>query len=113
MRMGIHFLRQSYPMLRIVFVSPTYCWFVDSETGVADSCENREFGGGYLEEYVEVQRRVAQECDVEFLDLYHGYYPHEKPEDWRLYTEDGMHPNLAGRQKIAETLAVYLQGCSE
>lgn len=109
MRMGIRFLRQSYPALRIVFVSPTYCWFVDGETGATDSCENRDFGGGYLEEYVEAQRRVTQECEVEFLDLYHGYYPHEKPEDWCLYTADGVHPNEAGRQKIAETLAAYLQ----
>ena len=27
MRAGIRFLRQSYPSLRIIFVSPTYCWF--------------------------------------------------------------------------------------
>jgi len=110
MRAGIRLLRQSYPKLRIVFVSPTYCWwFIDTEGSVVDVCENHDFGGGYLEEYVEAQRMVAQECGVEFLDLYHGFYPNEKLEDWRLYTEDGMHPNEAGRQKIAETLAAYLR----
>lgn len=31
MRAGIRFLRQSYPSLRIIFVSPTYCWFLNSE----------------------------------------------------------------------------------
>lgn len=109
MRTGIRFLRQSYPTLRIVFVSPTYCWLLDSVSGAIDDCEHRDFGGGYLEEYVEAQRSVAQECGVEFLDLYHDYYPHEKPQDWWLYTEDGIHPNEDGRQKIAETLADYLQ----
>lgn len=109
MRTGIRFLRQSYPALRIVFVSPTYCWLLDSVSGAVDDCEHRDFGGGYLEEYVEAQRSVAQECGVEFLDLYHDYYPHEKPQDWWLYTDDGIHPNEAGRQKIAETLAEYLQ----
>ena len=62
-----------------------------------------------MEDYVEAQRRVAQECGVEFLDLYHDFYPHEEYGDWQLYTEDGMHPNEAGRQKIAQTLAAYLQ----
>lgn len=109
MRTGIRFLRQSYPALRIIFVSPTYCWFLNSEVGARSNCENRDFGGGYLEEYVEAQRRVAQECGVGFLDLYHEYYPHEKETDWNLYTEDGVHPNEAGRQKMAETLAAYLQ----
>ena len=109
MRAGIRFLRQSYPSLRIIFVSPTYCWFLNSEEGARSNCENRDFGGGYLEEYVEAQRGVAQECGVEFLDLYHEYYPHENEADWNLYTEDGVHPNEAGRQKMAETLAAYLQ----
>ncbi len=109
MRTGIRFLQQSYPALRIVFVSPTYCWFINDDGSVTSTCENRDFGGGFLEEYVEAQRRVAQECGVEFLDLYHGYYPHEEPQDWRVYTSDGMHPNPDGRQKIAETLAAYLE----
>ncbi len=109
MRTGIRVLRQSYPRLRIVFVSPTYCWwFTDKEGSVVDFCENHDFGGGHLEDYVEAQRRVARECGVEFLDLYHGFYPNDKLEDWRLYTEDGIHPNEAGRWKIAETLAAYL-----
>jgi len=110
MRTGIRHLRQRYPNLRIVFASPTYCWwFTDREGSVVDFCENHDFGGGHLEEYVEAQRGVARECGVEFLDLYHGFYPNEKLEDWRMYTEDGIHPNEAGRRKIAETLVEYLQ----
>lgn len=110
MRTGIGHLQQRYPKLRIVFVSPTYCWwFTDREGSVVDFCENHDFGGGHLEEYVEAQRRVARECGVEFLDLYHDFYPNERLEDWRMYTEDGIHPNEAGRKKIAAALAEYLQ----
>lgn len=109
MRMGIRYLRQSYPQLRIIFISPTYCWFVNSDGITGDTCETSDFGGGYMEDYVEAQRRVAQECGVEFVDLYHAYYPHEEYVDWRQYTHDGIHPNEMGRQKIAETLAELLQ----
>lgn len=109
MRTGIGLLRQAYPQVRIIFMSPTYCWFLNSMGITDETCETNDYGGGYLEEYVEAQRRVAAECGVEFLDLYHDFYPHEQYQDWQLYTEDGMHPNEAGRQMIARTLAEYLQ----
>lgn len=109
MRTGIHLLRQAYPDLRIIFISPTYCWFLNTMGVTDETCESNDYGGGRMEEYVEAQRRVAAECGVEFLDLYHDFYPHEQYQDWRIYTEDGMHPNEAGRQKIAQTLAEYLQ----
>lgn len=109
MRTGIGFLRQAYPELRIIFMSPTYCWFLNTMGITDETCETNDYGGGYMEDYVEAQRRVAQECGVEFLDLYHDFYPHMEYNDWQLYTEDGMHPNEAGRQKIAQTLAAYLQ----
>lgn len=103
MRTGINLLRQAYPDLRIIFMSPTYCWFA------VDNCETVDYGGGLLEEYVEAQRQVAAQCGVEFLDLYHDFYPHEQDQDWQIYTLDGMHPNEAGRQKITQTLITYLQ----
>ncbi|MDE7222595.1 MAG: SGNH/GDSL hydrolase family protein [Acetatifactor sp.] len=109
MRTGIGLLRQAYPHVRIIFMSPTYCWFLNSMGITDETCETNDYGGGCLEEYVEAQRRVAAECGVEFLDLYHDFYPHEQYQDWQLYTEDGMHPNEAGRQMIARTLAEYLQ----
>ncbi len=109
MRRGIEHLRQGYPHLRIIFISPTYCWFANTEGSICQTCETSDFGGGYMEEYVEAQRRVAEECGVEFVDLYHDYYPHEKMTDWAQYTHDGIHPNESGRRKIAETLAETLR----
>lgn len=109
MRTGINLLRQAYPELRIIFMSPTYCWFVNTLGTTNETCETNDYGGGYLEEYVEAQRRVAAECGVEFLDIYHDFYPHEQYQEWRIYTEDGMHPNEAGRQLIAQALAEHIQ----
>lgn len=109
MRTGIRYLQRSYPQIRIIFISPTYCWFVNTLGTTNETCETNDYGGGYLEEYVEAQRRVAGECGVEFVDLYHAYYPHEEYDNWSLYTNDGIHPSEAGRQKIAETLAKWLR----
>lgn len=109
MRTGIRYLQRSYPQIRIIFISPTYCWFINTLGTTNETCETNDYGGGYLEEYVEAQRRVAGECGVEFVDLYHAYYPHEEYDNWSLYTNDGIHPSEAGRQKIAETLAKWLR----
>ncbi len=110
MRTGIRYLRQSYPQLRIIFISPTYCWFANTQGSTNDTCETSDYGGGYMEDYVKAQSRIAEECGVEYVDLYHGYYPHEAYEDWQLYTNDGIHPNEMGRQKIANTLVELLRG---
>ena len=51
---------------------------------------------------------ICEALDVEVIDIYHDYYPHDNWDDLYLYTDDGLHPNEAGREKIAQTLADYL-----
>lgn len=104
MRSTLRILKQTYPDMRILVLSPTYTWYTSQKL----TCEEFDPGGGILEEYVEIQRLVAQEMQVEYLDLYHDFYPHESWEDWQLYSRDGLHPNEAGRQLIARRIADYL-----
>lgn len=97
--------RDAYPDLRIILLTSTYSWYEYT----AQTCEEIDNGGGVLEEYVNKELQVAEEMDVEILDLYHDFYPHEAWEDWSIYTRDGLHPNEAGRQMLAETIAAYLE----
>ncbi len=98
-------LREAYPNLRLILVTPTYTWYLSKEM----TCEKMDTGYGVLEDYVTAQIATARELDVEIIDLYHDYYPNASMEDWETYTVDGAHPNEAGREKIATTLAAYLQ----
>lgn len=104
MRTSVKNLKEAYPNLRIILVTPTYSWY--TATGL--TCENYDTGRGYLEDYVEAQLELAEELDLEIIDLYHDFYIHDSYEDWQLYTNDGLHPNETGRRMIAEKLAGYL-----
>ncbi|MDE6014533.1 MAG: SGNH/GDSL hydrolase family protein [Acetatifactor sp.] len=98
-------LQKCYPDMRIVLVTPTYAWYRSKKM----TCEEYKTGDAYLEEYVEEMRSVAEEFGIETIDLYHDLYSHQEWQDWKLYTEDGLHPNEDGRKLIADRLAAYLQ----
>lgn len=98
-------LQESYPDLRIVLATPTYAWYVSKEL----TCEEYDTGSVYLEEYVNTEISIAEEFGVEVVDLYHDVYAHEEWEDWKTYTEDGLHPNESGRVLLAERIAEALQ----
>lgn len=98
-------LQKCYPDMRIVLVTPTYEWYRSKKM----TCEEYKTGDAYLEEYVEEMRSVAEEFGIEAIDLYHDLYSHQEWEDWKLYTEDGLHPNEDGRRLIADRLAACLQ----
>lgn len=105
LRSAFSLLREKREDLRIILVSPTYNWF--TETG--ETCEERDYGFGTLEDYVKALEEVAVDYQVEFLDLYHDFYPHESFDDWKIYTFDGIHPNQDGRRKIADRIIEVLQ----
>lgn len=102
-------LRSAYPDLRIIFITPPYTWYTVPEL----TCEEYDLGGGVLEDYVNAEIGICKALDVEVIDIYHDFYPHDTWEDLYRYTDDGLHPNDAGREKIAQTIVEYLDNYSE
>lgn len=105
LRMVLEQITDRYPDLRVILLTPTYSWY----PAYGAACEEKDWGGGALEEYVALEDMVAAEYGVEVIDLYHGLYTHEKWEDWSIYTKDGVHPTDLGRELIARTIAEYLE----
>lgn len=104
-RSSVRTLREAYPHLRIILVTPTYTWYTYHHL----TCEEYNPGGGTLDQYVDAELQVAGELGVEVIDVYHDFYPHEAWDDWMRYNWDGMHPGDAGRELLAQTLAGYLR----
>lgn len=104
LRSTLVMLKKAYPKLRIILLTPPFTWY--TEQGL--TCEEYVLGGNVLEDYIDAQYAVAEEMDVELIDLYHDLFPHETWDDWQRYSVDGLHPNEAGRELIAQTIAAYL-----
>lgn len=104
LRRALSLLQEAYPNMRIVLLTPTYSWYTAEDL----TCEEKDLGYGILEDYVNAELEIAEELNVEIMDLYHDFYPHEQWSDWSRYTWDGMHPNEEGRRLLAETVAEYL-----
>lgn len=105
LRSAIEYLRQANPGMRIVLVTPTYTWYLPTE----QTCQEYDEGGGVQEDYILAEMAVAEELGIEVIDVYHDVYPHEKWEDWGLYTLDGLHPNESGRELLSGIIAEYLK----
>lgn len=99
-------LRQVNPNMRIVLVTPTYTWYLSEHL----TCEEYDTGEFYLEDYVEKEKEIGEAFGVEVIDLYHGLYTHENWKDWKIYTEDGLHPNEDARRMIAQILSETIAG---
>ncbi len=105
LRRSLKIIRKAYPDLRIVLMSPLYC-----ELGAEREKKgyNTKYGdGGYLDEYVELEKQIAQEFEVEWIDAYHNSGIGE--ENAHLYLPDGLHLNAEGHKQLADFLADYLQ----
>lgn len=105
LRTAVRSLKKACPQARIVLVTPAFIWYTASGL----TCEDVRYGGRSLEEYVDGEIGFADETGIEAVDLYHDFLPHEKWEDWELYSRDGMHPNEAGREKMAAEIAEHLK----
>lgn len=107
LRTVITMLQEEYPDMRIVLVTPSYCAPTE-EDGTYRYCDEINYGGGYLEDYVNAELEVAEEMNVEIVDLYHLLDMNKDNFDTYLY--DGLHFNEYGREIVADILADYLLG---
>lgn len=100
LRVAVRNLKKANPNIKIYLVTPTYTWYRNEGM----SCEEYNPGGGVLEDYVNKEIEIADELGIEIIDIYHDLYTHDTLEEWKVYTNDGIHPNETGRRMIADRL---------
>jgi lysophospholipase L1-like esterase len=98
-------LKETYPALRILVSSPTYCYI--EQNGQKLYCDTTELGPYVLEEYILEEQRVCEELDVIFVDNYHQDIITRETMD--AYYLDGLHLNETGRQFMADNILAALK----
>ena len=104
-REGIERLQECLPACRIIIVGPTFCWNYSTEM----NCEEVSYGGAYLSDYVDMLETLSDVYQIEFIDLYDLYDHSFNIYQSNRYTEDGIHPNVYGRQLIVDEIVEYLE----
>ncbi len=98
-------LIEKYPTSKIVIITPLHRLNEDSPYG-----DNKPIEYGTLKRYVDIIREVAEYYSLPVLDLYanSGIQP-RVPIMQQMYMPDGLHPNDAGYEILADEIAAYLK----
>ncbi len=106
LRSVIKSFKEMYPTVRIVVAAPPVTWYL--EDGKYISAYQKDFGGGTIDVYRDVQKSVAGEMEVGFIDLSDAY-DNTKEETVLEYTCEGLHPNEAASRLLAEYMGEFLK----
>ena len=98
---SIGLIKQTYPYIRIVVLSPSYGQYTD-ENGNLINADTEDLGNGTLPDYILHEIDVAMANGVSILDNYYGSVTENQAEECLI---DGYHLNEAGRERIARRFA--------
>ncbi len=102
---GLQTLHETYPYIRIVVMSMTYCRADDEEGNNVDA-DNTDFGNGKLPTYLTKLIDVCETVGVTMIDNYYGTFDVSNYEDYLI---DNIHLNEKAKEIIAShfTRVVY------
>lgn len=92
LRVSVKNLKKAFPDATIVYISQCLTW---TEQGFADEFD---LSFGTVEDYVEAERKTAEETGVVFIDFYHESGIN-RGNLWD-YLFDGLHPNEQGNDVL-------------
>ncbi len=102
---SLELIRNAFPHLRIIVMSPTYAYYVD-ENGEYISSDIHKSTGFSLSTYAGNLEQIAYFHSVSYLDNIYGTVNEANAED---YLEDHLHLNAAGRKRLAERFVYALE----
>ncbi len=105
MNASLELLRDTFPHIRIIVMSPTYAYYVE-EDGEYISSDIHKSDGYSLSTYAGNLERAAYQHTSSYLDNIYGTVNEENAMD---YLEDHLHLNAAGRQRLAERFVYALE----
>lgn len=98
LRSAITRIQETYPFIRIVLMSHTFCFSFDDE-GNYQNGDRSDLGNGTLSHYLRKEIDVASDCGVSLIDNFYGSI---NEDNYLEYMEDYIHYNEAGHDLLAQ-----------
>lgn len=98
LRTAITQIQETYPFIRIVLMSHTFCHNINEE-GNFENGDRIDLGHGTLSHYLLKELDVASDCGVSVIDNFYGSINEDNYLD---YMTDYIHFNDAGRELLAQ-----------
>ena len=105
MRELADFFVKNFDKDRVCFILPIPRFNQDDLYG--DGSKNQPIAP--LSTYIEIEKEVLNEYEIEFLDLSDKFYIPTTSSPFGVY-QDGLHPNDEGHEYLASLLIEYLKG---
>lgn len=98
LRSAITDLQETYPFIRIVVMSHTFCHCINEE-GNFENGDRVDLGNGTLSHYLQKELEATGDCGVSLIDNFYGSINEDNYLD---YMYDYIHFNEAGRTLLAK-----------
>jgi len=98
LRTAIEQFQETYPFIRIVVMSHTFCHSINEE-GNFQNGDRVDLGNGTLSHYLQKELDVTSDCGVSWIDNFYGSINEDNYLD---YMTDYIHFNEAGLERLAE-----------
>lgn len=98
LRTAIEQFQETYPFIRIVVMSHTFCHSINDE-GNFQNGDRIDLGNGTLSHYLQKELDVTSDCGVSWIDNFYGSVNEDNYLD---YMTDYIHFNEAGLERLAE-----------
>lgn len=108
LRYSIDTISAAYPHIEIVICTPIYRFWMDEDGNFLYDSDTYELNGQKLTNFVQQTKDVASEYSLFLIDNYNGTGIVKDNRTDYFPKTSGVHPNAAGRKKIAENIAKEL-----
>jgi hypothetical protein len=98
LRTAIEQFQETYPFIRIVVMSHTFCHSINEE-GNFQNGDRTDLGNGTLSHYLQKELDVTSDCGVSWIDNFYGSV---NEDNYLEYMTDYIHFNEAGLERLAE-----------
>ena len=98
LRSGIETIQETYPYIRIVVMSHTFCHTINEE-GNFENGDRVDLGNGTLSHYLQKEIDTTMDCGVSFIDNFYGSV---NEDNYLAYMTDYIHFNDEGRELLAD-----------